>query len=63
MTFSKNWPIYVLKGALSDGIKISCTKVGQGGGLVVLEGEFTIRLTKGVQSANRYARVCQFSKV
>ena len=45
ITFSTNWHIYVSKGALSDGIKISCTKVGNRGGMVFLEGEVTPTLT------------------
>ena len=39
ITLSKNWHTYVSKGALSDAIKISCTKVVQGG-LAFLEGKF-----------------------
>ena len=32
INFSKNWYSEVSKGALPDSIKISCKKVGQGGG-------------------------------
>ena len=52
-TFSINWTTYVSRGTLSEGIKKSCTKTGQGGGLAFLEGEFTylkywMKLDEGV---------------